>query len=227
MKRTRLSERELPAYTRGEEIFNMITHIVGAGIGVVVLILCLIISIINKDVFDIISSLIYGISMILLFTMSSVYHGLSGNFSTAKKIFQIMDHCTIFVLIAGTYTPILLSGIRYYDAKWAWIIFGIIWSSTIIGIILNSIDIKSFAKLSMALYLIMGWCIIFKINLLPPVLDKGGIILLVLGGISYTTGTIFYGLQKKIKYMHSIWHIWIVLGAILHALCVMIYVLWR
>lgn len=225
MKRTKLADRKLPDYTRGEEIFNMVTHIVGAGIGIIVLVLCLIKAIINHDGYDIASSIAYGVSMILLFTMSSIYHGLSSNCHTAKKVFQIMDHCTIFVLIAGTYTPILLSGIIKYEPKWAWILFGIIWGVTIIGIVLNAIDIKSFSKISMVLYLIMGWCIIFKINLLPPVLGKGGLILLVLGGVSYTIGTIFYGLQKKVKYMHSIWHIWIILGAVLHALCILIYVL--
>lgn len=223
MNRTALKDRVLPSYTKGEEIFNMITHIAGAAIGVVVLVLCIIKGALNHSGYDIASGIVYGISMILLFTMSSIYHGLNKKHKTAKKVFQIMDHCTIFILIAGTYTPILLSGIMKYDPKWAWILFGIIWGVTVIGIVLNAIDIKKFSKLSMFLYLIMGWCIVFRINLLPPAIGKAGIILLVSGGICYTIGTVFYGLQKKMKYMHSIWHIWIIFGAVLHALCVLIY----
>lgn len=225
MNRTSLRDRILPSYTRGEEVFNMVTHIVGAAIGVAVLVLCIVKGALNHNGYDIASGIVYGISMILLFTMSSIYHGITENHKTAKKVFQIMDHCTIFILIAGTYTPILLSGIMKYDPKWAWILFGVIWGATIIGIVLNAIDIKKFSKLSMFLYLIMGWCIVFKINLLPPAIGRGGIILLVSGGICYTIGTIFYGLQKKMKYMHSIWHIWIIFGAVLHALCVLIFVL--
>lgn len=225
MKRTSLRDRILPSYTRGEEVFNMVTHIVGAAIGVAVLVLCIIKGALNRNGYDIASGIVYGISMILLFTMSSIYHGITKNHKTAKKVFQIMDHCTIFMLIAGTYTPILLSGVMKYDPKWAWILFGVIWGTTIIGIVLNAIDIKKFSKLSMFLYLIMGWCIVFKMNLLPPAIGRGGIILLVSGGICYTIGTIFYGLQKKKRYMHSIWHIWIIFGAVLHALCVLIFVL--
>lgn len=225
MKRTSLRDRILPSYTRGEEVFNMVTHIVGAAIGVAVLVLCIIKGALNRNGYDIASGIVYGISMILLFTMSSIYHGITKNHKTAKKVFQIMDHCTIFILIAGTYTPILLSGVMKYDPKWAWILFGVIWGTTIIGIVLNAIDIKKFSKLSMFLYLIMGWCIVFKMNLLPPAIGRGGIILLVSGGICYTIGTIFYGLQKKKRYMHSIWHIWIIFGAVLHALCVLIFVL--
>lgn len=225
MTRIALKDRILPPYTRGEEIFNMVTHIIGAAIGVAVLVLCIIKGAINKSGYDVASGIVYGISMILLFTMSSIYHGLTDRHKTAKKVFQIMDHCTIFILIAGTYTPILLSGIMSYDPKWAWILFGVIWAAAIIGIVLNAIDIKKFSKFSMVLYLIMGWCIVFKMNLLPPTIGKGGVILLVLGGISYTIGTVFYKLQKKMKFMHSIWHIWIIFGAVLHALCVLIYVL--
>lgn len=225
MKRTALRDRILPSYTRGEEVFNMVTHIVGAAIGVAVLVISIVKGALNHSGYDIASGIVYGVSMILLFTMSSIYHGLSSKHRIAKRVFQIMDHCTIFILIAGTYTPILLSGIMKYDPRWAWILFGIIWGATIIGIVLNAIDIKKFSKFSMFLYLIMGWCIVFKMSLLPPAIGTGGILLLVSGGICYTIGTLFYGLQKKKRYMHSIWHIWIIIGAVLHALCVLIYVL--
>ena len=134
-----------------------------------------------------------------------------------------MDHCSIFVLIAGTYTPVLLCSVRQADPFWAWVLFGIVWAVTILGITLNAYDINKFAKFSMACYLVLGWCIVFKFNLLPGTIGMNGIYLLVAGGVAYTIGTIFYGLQEKIHYMHCIWHLWILLGSILHFLCIILY----
>lgn len=224
MKRTKLDDRALPDYTRGEEIFNMVTHIVGASMGIIVLILCVVKAATKGDTIGIIASIIYGVSMILLYTMSSIYHGLSPKLK-AKKVFQIFDHCSIFVLIAGTYTPILLCSVMKVDSLWAWIILAIVWTATVLGITLNAIDIESHAIFSMVCYLAMGWCIIFKFNLLPETIGNNGVVLLVAGGVAYTIGTIFYSLQSKIRYMHSIWHIWILLGSLLHFLCIYLYVL--
>ncbi|WP_294581729.1 hemolysin III family protein [uncultured Thomasclavelia sp.] len=224
MKRTKLDDRILPQYTRGEEIFNMVTHIVGSAFGIAVLVLCIVFAAIHRNGYGIASGIIYGVSMILLYTMSSIYHGLPAG-RKSKKVFQIMDHCTIFVLIAGTYTPVLLCSIRPIDPFWAWVIFAVVWGCTVIGIILNAIDIKKFATFSMICYLAMGWCIVFRINLLPAAVGMNGIYLLVAGGLAYTIGTIFYGLQKKHRYMHSIWHLWILLGSALHFLCIILYVI--
>ena len=139
--RTKLKDRILPTYTKGEEIFNMVTHIVGGAFGIAVLVLCIVFGAIRGNGYGIASGIIYGISMILLYTMSSIYHGLSPN-SKSKKVFQIMDHCSIFVLIAGTYTPIVLCSIRPIDSFWAWIIFAVVWGCTVLGIVLNAIDIE-------------------------------------------------------------------------------------
>lgn len=224
MKRTKLDDRVLPEYTRGEEIFNMVTHIVGGVFGIAVLVLCIVFGVLRHNNYGIASGIIYGISMILLYTMSSLYHGLSPN-TKSKKVFQIMDHCSIFVLIAGTYTPIVLCSIRPVDSFWAWMIFAVVWGCTVLGIILNAIDIESNEKFSMICYLAMGWCIIFKFNLLPEAIGYNGIWLLVAGGVAYTIGTVFYGLQNKYRYMHSIWHLWILLGSVLHFLCIILYVI--
>lgn len=221
IKRTKLDDRVLPYYTKGEEIFNMVTHIVGGALGIVALILCIIFS---KDGFALFSGIVYGVSMILLYTMSAIYHGLSPKLK-AKKVFQIMDHCSIFILIAGTYTPVLLCSIREYDSFWAWVLFALVWAATILGITLNAIDIENYKKFSMICYIVMGWCIVFKINLLPHVMEAAGIWLLVLGGLAYTIGVIFYILQNKIRYMHSIWHLWILVGSLLHFLCIILYVI--
>ena len=210
MKRTKLSDRVLPTYSKGEEIFNMVTHIVGASLGVIAMVLCIIVSAIHGNGYGVVSSVIYGITMITLYTMSSIYHGLSPK-TKAKKVFQILDHCTIFLLIAGSYTPFALVLFREYDPVVGWSIFGMIWGMAILGIVLNSIDLKKYRVFSMICYLIMGWAVIFRVDLLIKLLEPVGIVLLVLGGIAYTIGAILYGIGKKRKWMHSIFHLFIFL----------------
>ncbi len=223
MTRTKLKDRKLPKYTKGEEIFNMTSHIVGGAFGIVALVLCVVFSAIHRDGYAVVSSVIYGITMILLYTMSSIYHGLKPE-RTAKKVFQILDHCSIFLLIAGSYTPFCLVTFREYKPVLGWTIFGIIWAMAILGIVLNSIDIKKFNVFSMICYLGMGWCIIFTANLLPKLLGIPGVVLLVTGGVAYTIGAVLYGLGRKIKYMHSVFHLFIVLGSILQFFCILLYV---
>ena len=224
MIRTKLKDRVLPKYTKGEEIFNMTSHIVGGSLGVIALILCIIFAALHNNIYGIISGTIFGITMILLYTMSSIYHGLNPK-RYSKKVFQVLDHCSIFLLIAGSYTPFTLCSIRQQDQKAGWTIFAIIWLMAIIGIVLNSIDIKKFKIFSMICYLAMGWCIILKANILPRLLGKNGLILLVTGGILYTIGAVLYGLGKKHKYMHSIFHLFIVAGSLAHTLCILLYVM--
>lgn len=223
MKRTKLSNRVLPKYTKGEEIFNMTSHIAGVALGVTALTLCVIMSIKHKNIYGIVGSAIYGFTLILLYSFSSIYHGLKPN-TTAKKIFQILDHCSIFILIAGTYTPIALCTIRNVNTNDAWWLFGFICGSTIIGIILNAIDLQSTKVFSMLCYLLMGWCIVFKFSLLMNGMVTEGISLLVAGGLAYTIGTVFYVFGKKKKYFHSIFHIFILLGSLLQFFCILFYV---
>jgi len=224
MKRIKLEDRILPTYTKGEEIFNMTSHIVGASLGLIATILCVAFATSHKNLYGIVSGLIYGISMLLLYTMSSIYHGLSPKLKS-KKVFQILDNCSIFLLIAGSYTPFALCAIRSVDGFMGWLIFGVIWSLAILGIVLNSIDIKKFKKFSMICYLLMGWCIIVKGAMLPELLTLNGFILLVAGGIAYTIGAIIYGVGKKHKYFHSIFHLFILLGSFLQFMCILLYVM--
>lgn len=224
MRRTKLIDRVLPTYTKGEEIFNMTSHIVGAVLGIVATTLCVVFAAVNQNVYGVISGSIYGVTMILLYTMSSIYHGLSPK-RYSKRVFQVLDHCSIFLLIAGSYTPFTLCTLREYDTATGWTIFGIIWAVAILGIVLNSIDIKRFKKFSMLCYLVMGWCIIVKANLLPQLLGMSGFILLLLGGIAYTIGAVLYALGKKHKYSHSIFHLFILLGSFLQFLCILLYVM--
>lgn len=224
MKRTKLVDRVLPAYTKGEEIFNMTSHIVGGAFGIVVTVLCVIMAAMHDNVYGIVSGSIYGATMIILYTMSSIYHGLSPR-CKGKKVFQVIDHCTIFLLIAGSYTPFALCTFREYDTATGWVIFGIIWAIAILGIVLNAIDLKKYKVFSMICYLVMGWAIIVKAHLLPQLLGKNGVILLVSGGIAYTIGAILYGVGKKHKYIHSVFHLFILLGSILQFFCILFYVL--
>ena len=191
---------------------------------IVITVLCIIVSAIHKNAYAVVSSAIYGASVIILYTMSSIYHGLSPK-CKGKKVMQVLDHCTIFLLIAGSYTPFALCTFREYDAVIGWSIFGGIWFAAILGIVLNSIDLKKYKVFSMICYLGMGWTIIVKANLLPVLLGIRGTVLLVLGGIAYTLGTIFYGLGRKKKYMHSIFHLFILAGTILQFFCIIFYVL--
>lgn len=224
MVRTKLKDRILPKYTKGEEIFNMTSHIVGGALGVVALVLCVVFAAINGNVYGVVSGAIYGVTMIVLYTMSSIYHGLSPK-RFSKRVFQVLDHCSIFLLIAGSYTPFALCTIREYDTASGWWIFGIIWAIAILGIVLNSIDIKKYKIFSMICYLVMGWCIIVRANLLPQLLEIPGFVLLLSGGIAYTIGAILYGVGKKYKWMHSVFHMFILLGSFLQFMCILLYVM--
>jgi len=224
MQRTKLVDRILPTYTKGEEIFNMTSHIVGGAFGIAVTALCVIFAAIHGNVYGVVSGAIYGSTMILLYVMSSIYHGLSPK-RLSKKVFQVLDHCSIFLLIAGTYTPMALCTIREVDTATGWWIFGIVWAMAILGIVFNAIDLKSTKKFSMMCYLVMGWCIVFKFNVLLQGLHRNGVILLLAGGIAYTVGAIFYGVGKKKKYVHSVFHLAILLGSILQFLCIILYVM--
>ena len=224
MKRTKLADRILPKYTKGEEIFNMVSHIVGGVSGIVTIVLSSVFGAIRGNAYGVVSGVIFGVSMLFLYTMSSLYHGLKPN-SNSKKVFQILDHCAIFVLIAGSYTPFALCTLREHSTALGWVIFGVIWGFAILGITLNSIDLKKYKKFSMICYLAMGWCIIVRGDLLPQLLGIPGFALLLAGGLVYTLGAVLYGVGKKHKYVHSIFHICVFLGNLLHVLCVLMYVI--
>ena len=224
MSRTKLSDRILPSYTKGEEIFNMVSHIVGGALGIAVVPLCVCMAAAHGNVFGIISGAIYGFTLILLYTMSSIYHGLSPK-TTAKKVFQIIDHCSIFLLIAGTYTPITLVTLREYNAALGWSMFGLVWAAAAVGITLNAIDLKSFKRFSMICYLAMGWCIIAAIKPMFIACGVGGLAFLVSGGLLYTIGAALYAIGKKHAYVHSVFHVFVVFGSILHFFCILFYIM--
>lgn len=214
-----MSKITIPKYTLGEELVNSISHGIGALFGVLALVLCVVVSAIHGDAWAVVASAIYGSSLIILYTMSSIYHALKVN--KAKKVFRVIDHCSIYFLIAGTYTPYTLVSLR---GGWGWTIFGIVWGVAILGIVLNAIDIKKFKVLSMITYLAIGWVIIIAIKPMLDAVEPGGLMLLLWGGIAYTVGAVFYGFGKKKKYIHSVFHIFCLLGSVLHFFSILFYV---
>lgn len=223
MKRTKLSERALPDYTRGEEIMNMVTHIVGAALGVAALVLCVVFAAIKSDAWAIVGCSIYGASIIALYTVSSIYHGLRRG--TGKKVMQILDHCTIYFLIAGTYTPILFCAIRPVSAAWAWIIFGLVWGCAALATVFTAIDLKKYSKFSMACYIGMGWCIVLAAKTAIQAINYVGLIWLLGGGVVYTIGAVLYNVGKKHRYIHSLFHIFVVLASIMQFVCIFWYII--
>ena len=221
MTRTCLKDRKLPRYTKGEEIFNMVTHIVGGGIGVITLALCIMEAFAKNSHVALVCGVIFGVSMISLYAISSIYHGLHEG--TAKKVFQVIDHCTIYFLIAGTYTPMLLCSLIKTNKIAAFVTFAVVWGLTALAVTLNAIDLKKYKVFSMICYIGIGWAIIFSIKDMFEALTPVGFWLLLSGGIVYTAGTIFYKAGQNKKYLHSVFHIFVVVGSILHALSVIFF----
>lgn len=222
--RTKLVDRKLPNYSIAEERFNYISHIVGGVVGVMALISCVIISSWKHDLMGISTSIIYGITMVLLYCMSSIYHGLRD--SIAKRVFQVLDHCAIYILIAGTYTPIALCCIREVNPKIGWGLFIFEWSMAVIAIIFNAIDLKQYEVFSMICNLVMGWGVVVVLPLAMKALTLGGFIYILVGGILYTIGAVLYGLGiKKRSYMHCIFHVFVLLGTIAQLIGIIFYVL--
>lgn len=209
---------EIPKYTIGEELVSAITHGIGALLGIAALVLSIVFS---KSIISVVSCSIYGASLIILYTISCLYHSFSPNIG-AKKIFRILDHSSIFLLIFGTYMPyllVLIGGVK------GWIIWGIMLLLTILGIVLNSINLEKYKKISMILYLFMGWMIIFSIKDVVISLGFLGTLYLLVGGILYTVGAIIYKLGKKVKYMHSIWHFFVLGASVFQFFSIFLYVI--
>ena len=222
-KRIKLRDRILPNYCKGEEIMNMVTHIVGGGLGVIALVLCVGKAALAHNVLGVVCAAVYGASMIALYTMSSIYHGLRP--CTGKKVMQIIDHCTIYFLIAGTYTPIVLCAIRPFYPALGWLLFAAEWLLAILAATLTAIDLKKYTVFSMICYIGMGWAIIFFLPKAMTAMERDGFLLTLWGGIAYTIGAVLYGIGAKKAWMHSVFHIFVVLGSLLQFLAILLYVL--
>lgn len=208
------------AYSKNEEIFNSVSHGVGSLFGIVGTSVMVTVSVIMYDTRAVVASAIYGATLIIMFTMSTLYHAIP--FPRVKRVMQILDHDCIYLLIAGTYTPITLILLR--DSPRGIWIFAVVWAAAAIGAILNAIDMARFKRLSLVLYLVMGWMVLFDFRAILRGLGTGGSALLLAGGVCYTVGVVFYKL-KKIRFMHGIWHLFVVAGSVLHCLCILLFVL--
>jgi len=171
----------------------------------------------------VVSGAIYGATLLIMFTVSSIYHGLKPG--KAKRVMRVINHCDIYFLIAGTYTPILLTAIRPNNPAVAWSVFGVEWALTAIAVTLNAIDLKRFEKISMACYIGMGWCIIVLIRPTVEALTMNGFLMLLFGGISYTIGAVMYGVGKRVRYMHSVFHVFVLIGSVLQFFAILFYVM--
>ena len=221
MKRTKLAARQLPAYTRAEEITNMITHIVGAALGLAALVACVLRAAFRGNGVGVAACAVYGAACIAMFTISSVYHGLRP--CLGKKVMQVIDHCTIYYLIAGTYTPVLLSALRPVYPGIAWGLFFFEWGLALAATVLTAIDLKKYSVFSMACYIGMGWAILPFWKQTMLVMGKSGFALLLAGGIAYTIGSVLYGLGSRRRWMHSVFHVFVVSGAVFQAIAVLLY----
>ncbi len=204
--------------TLGEEIANAVTHGLGTLLAIAATVVAIVYACFVSDALGVVSASIYGFTLTLMYINSTIYHSLANN--KAKRVYRILDHCSIFLLIFGTYTPIALSLIRGWLG---WTVFGVLLTLTVLGVVFNSINLKKWEKASLVLYIIMGWMAIF---ILKPIYEEtgiGGMFYLVLGGLFYTVGIIFYKL--KIKYMHPLWHLFVIGGSIFHYFFVLFYAL--
>lgn len=196
--------------TIGEEIFNSITHGIGTLLSIAALVLLVVFAAINGNAWHVVSFSIFGTTLVLLYLSSTLYHSFTKE--KIKNLFARFDHAAIFLLIAGTYTPFLLTALR---GALGWTLFGIIWAVAIAGVVVRSIYLTRFRKLMVGLYLAMGWMFVLAIGPLMKNLPGISLLFLLLGGIMYSVGVVFYA-WRNLKYGHGIWHLFVLAGSILH-----------
>lgn len=197
-------------YTTGEEITSSIIHGAGAALSIAGTVVLIIVAAVYSNAWGVVGAAVFGASLIALYTMSTLYHAITNR--KAKKFFRVMDHNTIFFLIAGTYTPVTLVPLR---GAMGWVLFGIVWAAAIVGIVLNSVNLEKFRHLSMACYVIMGWVVLIAIKPMVDSVYSTSLWFILIGGLLYTAGIFFYIFKKK-RYFHCIWHTFTLAGSIFH-----------
>jgi len=206
-------------YTKGEEIANAITHGIGVLLSIAALVLLIVFAVMKGTALHVVSFTIYGTSMVLLYTASTLVHSFPEG--KAKRVFESLDHSCIYIFIAGTYTPILF---HIVQGTLGWVLFGVVWGLTVCGIVFKSMFANRFLFTSTILYILMGWCIVFAWNRLANHFDPQGLTLLVIGGVLYTVGTVFY-MWRSFPYHHAVWHLFVLAGTIVHFFSILLYVL--
>ncbi len=208
----------LPHYTLGEEIFNSVSHGVGVALACVGFGILIVLSALYGDAWAVSSSIVYSFSLFALYLASTLYHACPNR--RVKGVLQVLDHCSIFLLIAGTYTPYTLITLR---GVLGWSLFAVVWGAAIVGVVLNAIDVQKYSRISMVCYVAMGWVVVLAIRPLMASLAWNGLVLLALGGVFYTVGIVFYVIRRS--YMHSIWHLFVLAGSVCHYLSILLYVI--
>ena len=223
MNRCKLADRALPDYTRGEENFNFISHAAGGALAVAALVLCVVRAALYGDAWSVVASSVYGASLVALFTVSSVYHGLRP--SMAKKVMQVLDHCTIYFLIGGSYTPVALCALRRVSAGWGWAIFGVVWGFCALSCVFTAIDVERYSRLAMICYVGVGWSVVIAAKTAIAAIAPAGIAFLLAGGVAYSVGAVLFKLGDRVRWMHSIFHLFVIAGGVLHFFCFYFYVI--
>lgn len=211
-----MNKIRIPKYSLGEELINSISHGIGAILSIVALILCIIKA---NTVSGLISGIIYALIMIVLYTISCIYHALSPR-TKGKKVLRVIDHCNVMIMVAGTYMPICLSLLNGFIG---WFTFFFVWIITIVAVIFNCIDVDKYSFVSVLCNLILGWGALLLINPLLEVTTVTAVVLLIVGGIFYTVGSILYGVGSKIPYMHSVFHFFVLAGSVFHFMFIYFY----
>ena len=206
-------------YTLSEEIANSVTHGVGAGLAITGLVYLIYYSVVYGNVWHIVSCAIYGATLVLLYTVSTLYHSIPS--PRVKSVMRILDHSAIFLLIAGTYTPFMLVNLR---GPWGWSLLGVVWGLALLGILFQTALQKSWVSITVTLYILMGWAVIVAVRPLLETMPMEGFLLLLSGGLAYTLGTAFF-IWKQIRFHHAIWHLFVLAGSVLHFFAVFYYVI--
>ncbi|MGI5869146.1 MAG: PAQR family membrane homeostasis protein TrhA [Kiritimatiellia bacterium] len=212
------AERE---QTPSEEVANAVTHGVGAILSVACLAVAVAFAAVRKDAWDIVSLSIYGASMFILYLSSTLYHAIPT--PRVKAVLNIFDHAAIYLLIAGTYTPFCLSGMRHCSPGWAWSIFGVVWAVAIFGIVFQALFVSKYPRFSTATYLLMGWIVLVAVYPLWKAMGTTAVIWIAVGGVLYSLGVVFYAM-KNVRYMHAIWHLFVLGGTLVHYGVILYYI---
>ena len=209
---------EAASYTVREEIAHSAIHGLGIALSLAGLAVLVVTAHRTGDAGTVAASVVYGFTLFLLYLASTLYHSIP--FPRAKRILRVLDHSAIYLLIAGTYTPLTLISLR---GPWGWTLFGLVWGLAILGITLKVVAMGRFRGLSLALYIGMGWLVLIALGPLVHAVGRGGLLLLTLGGIAYTSGVVFY-VWRRLPYHHAVWHAFVLAGSVLHFFAVLLYV---
>jgi len=209
-----------PSYSLGEEIAHSVTHGVGIVLSIAGLAVLVAFAALRGDSWHVVSCSVFGATLVLNYTASTVYHAIPGTFARAKRVLRVLDHSAIFLLIAGTYTPFCLVNLR---GPWGWTLFGVVWGLAVLGIVFKATLLGRLKVLSVVAYVAMGWLVLVAARPLSRTVALGGILLLVAGGVAYTAGVAFYA-ATRLKYHHAVWHFFVLSGSALHYFAVLFYV---